>query len=290
MKVGVNNMLTRFTILLMALGIYVNVYGTESDSFPEGWPRLFESKGNQVVVHQPQLTGWENYKTIGAKAAVAVTLKGQKTEYYGAITMEATTAVDFVERMVEMKSLRIVSLIFPNMKSSLSASYEAAVIDALPKNKTLLISLDRILAGLERSKLETKITEVNFEPPPIYYSEQAALLLLFMGEPKFEPIPKVNGLLYAVNTNWDIILELGTSKYYLLNEDNWFVTDDVLNGPWQPAKTLPGALRNLPDDENWANVKKHFPGTRAQKVPKIIVSKEPAELIVTEGTPNFGLS
>ncbi len=282
-------MFTKSTLLLVVLGIYMSANGAESDSSPEGWPRLFESKGSQVVVYQPQLTEWENYKTIRAKAAVAVTLKGQKTEYYGAITMEATTEVDFIERMVEMKSLRIMNLVFPNMKSSLAAKYKATVIDALPKKKTLLISLDRVLAGMEHSKLETKITEVNLEPPPIYYSEQTALLVLFMGEPKFEPIPKVSGLLYAVNTNWDIILELGTSKYYLLNEDSWFVTDDVLDGPWQPAQTLPGALRNLPADENWANVKKRIPGKRARQIPKIIVSKEPAELIVTEGTPTFGL-
>jgi hypothetical protein len=277
------------TLLIMFFSIYLNADGAESDSSQEGWPRLFESKGNQVVVYQPQLTEWENYKTIRAKAAVAVTLKGQKTEYYGAITMEATTVVDFIERIVEMKSLRLTNLIFPNTKPSLALQCKTTVIGALPKNKTLLISLDRVLAGLERSKLETKITEVNFEPPPIYYSEGAALLLLFMGEPKFEPIPKVSGLFYAVNTNWDLILELWTSKYYLLNGDNWFVTNDVLKGPWQPAQTLPGALRNLPADENWANVKKHIPGKRAQQVPKIIVSKEPAELIVTKGTPTFGL-
>ncbi len=59
--------------------------------------------------------------------------------------------MDFVERMVAMKSLRITNLVFPNMKSSLTAKYKATVIDALPKKKMLLISLDRVLAGMERS-------------------------------------------------------------------------------------------------------------------------------------------
>ena len=275
------------TLLIIFFSIYLNADGAESDSSQEGWPRLFESNGNQVVVYQPQLTEWENYKTIRAKAAVAVTLKGQKTEYYGALTMEATTVVDFTERMVEMKSLRLTDQVFPNLSPSLAQQSKTAVIESLPTKKTLLISLDRVLAGLERSKLETKITEVNLEPPPIYYSEQAALLLQFMGEPKFEPIPKISALLYAVNTNWDIILVPGTSKYYLLNEESWLVTDDVLKGSWQPAKTLPGAFNKLPADENWANVKKHIPGKWPEQVPKIIVSKEPAELIVTEGTPNL---
>ena len=171
------------TLLIIFFSIYLNADGAESDSSQEGWPRLFESNGNQVVVYQPQLTEWENYKTIRAKAAVAVTLKGQKTECYGALTMEATTVVDFTERMVEMKSLRLTDQVFPNLSPSLAQQSKTAVIESLPTKKTLLISLDRVLAGLERSKLETKITEVNLEPPPIYYSEQAALLLQFMGEP-----------------------------------------------------------------------------------------------------------
>ncbi len=84
-------MFTRSTLLFVVLGIYMSANGAESDSSPEGWPRLFESKGSQVVVYQPQLSEWENHKTIRAKAAVAVTLQGQKTEYYGAISMEADT-------------------------------------------------------------------------------------------------------------------------------------------------------------------------------------------------------
>jgi len=282
-------MFTRFTLLLVVLCIYMSANGAEPEPFQEGWPRLFASKGSKVVVYQPQLTEWEDYKTIRAKAAVAVTLKGQQKEYYGAISMEADTEVDFVERMVVMKSLRLANQVFPNLKSSLTAKCQTTVIDALPKKKVLLISLDRMLAGMERSKQETKITEVNFEPPPIYHSDQSAILVLFMGEPKFESIPNVTGLLYAVNTNWDIILELGASKYYLLNGDSWFVTEKVLDGPWQSAKKLPGGLANLPADENWANVKKHIPGKQARQVPKIFVSKEPAELILTEGTPNFSL-
>jgi hypothetical protein len=163
------------------------------------------------------------------------------------------------------------------------------VKDALPQDKVLLISLDRVLAGMERSKLETRTTPVNLDPPPIFYSAEPAILVLFMGEPKFEAISGVSGLLYAVNTNWDIILELGSSNYYILNGESWFVTKNVLDGSWQPAGRLPAAFSGLPDDENWKAVKEHIPGKRATQVPKIYVSRKPAELILTRGKTNHGL-
>ncbi|NOR66822.1 MAG: hypothetical protein GQ528_05655, partial [Woeseiaceae bacterium] len=277
------------TLILVTMYLCIGAGAAESEPFKEGWPRLFQTNGSQVVVYQPQLTEWEDHKILRAQAAVAVTLKGQKTEYFGAVSMEADTDVDFVERMVVMKSLRLTRLVFPNLKSSLEKKCQTTVKDALPKDKLLLISLDRLLAGMERSKLETKTTPVNLDPPPIFYSDKATILILFMGEPRFESIAGAPKLLYAVNTNWDIVLELGSSNYYILNGESWFVTRNVLEGPWQPASRLPAAFSSLPDDENWAAVKKSIPGKRATQVPKVIVSQKPAELILTKGKPSFGL-
>ena len=264
------------TLVLVITCLCITAGAAEPEPFKEGWPRLFQTKGSQVVVHQPQLTEWEDHKILRAQAAVAVTLKGQKTEYFGAIYFETGTEVDFVERMVVMKSLRLTKLVFPNVNASTAKECQATVMDALPKDKVMLISLDRVLASMERSKLETRTTPVNLDPPPIFYSDQPAILVLFMGEPKFEAISADAKLLYAVNTNWDIIRTLSSSRYYILNGESWYVTANVLEGPWRPVSRLPAAFFSLPDDENWKAVKEHIPGKQATEVPKVIVSKEPA--------------
>jgi hypothetical protein len=276
-----------FSHLLILFALCLCAGAAEPEPFKEGWPRLFEHKTGQVVVYQPQLTEWKDYQRLSAKAAVAVTLKGQKQETMGAVFIEATTEVDFSGRMVVMKALRLTDQFFPNVKSSVAAQCQKLVNTVLPAKKVVLISLDRVLAGVERSQLEGKVTELNYEPPPILYSEQPAILVQFMGEPKFESVPQVPGLLYAVNTNWDILMELGTSKYYMLNTDHWLVTDDLAKGRWQAAQSLPDAFRGLPEDDNWKDVKKHIPGKRVKQTSKVFISQKPTELIVTQGAPSL---
>ena len=259
----------------------------QEDATDPGWPRKFEAKGNEVVVFQPQLNEWVDYKVLRGKAAAVVQLKGYDQEYYGALDLEADTETDHESRTVLLKNFKVTDSIFPNIEKTLAGKCSKVVQAALPKDKTLLIALDRILAGLEGTKGKAKGVEVNLDPPPIYTSENPAILVLFMGEPKFEEVENVSGLLYAVNTNWDILLEVGSSKYYLLNGENWLVTEDMMKGPWKASWSLPESFSRLPDDENWKAVKQNIPGVKATEVPKVFVSTEPAELIVTEGKPSY---
>ena len=110
---------------------------------------------------------------------------------------------------------------------------------------------------------------------------------MFMGDPRFEEVSGVADLLYAVNTNWDILLEVGTSNYFLLNGRSWLMTKDLVNGPWQAATSLPQSFLKLPADKNWEMVKKYVPGILSEVVPKVLVSYKPAEMILTEGRPNY---
>ncbi len=278
------------TIYLAVVLIFLfasTAFGADQETSGQGWPRMFESKGNKVVVHQPQLDEWEQYELIRGKAAVAVTLKGSEKEYYGALSLEAKTETDFDTRTVLFKDFRITDLYFPNIDEKLATKCSKIVKKALPKNTTMLVSLDRVITGLERTEKLAKGIKVNLEPPPIYQSEEPAILINFMGDPKFESVEKGSGLLFAVNTNWDILLELGSSRYYLLNGESWLVTDDIMKGSWKAAGELPGAFSKLPDDDNWRAVKKNVPGKPAQIIPRVFVSTKPSELILTDGTPSY---
>jgi hypothetical protein len=189
-------MYTRSAILvLVTTCLCLSAGAAESDTFKEGWPRLLQGKGGQVVVYQPQFAEWEDYKILRGQAAVAVTLKGKDTEYFGVLSLETDTDVDYPERMVVMKSLRLTEMVFPDLKSSLALQCRTVVKEVLPQDKVLLISLDRMLAGMERSKIESRITPVNLDPPRIFYSDRPAILVLFMGDHKFEPISRAPGLL-----------------------------------------------------------------------------------------------
>src|SRR5262249_6799757 len=104
--------------------------------------------------------------------------------------------------------------------------------------------------------------------------------------PKLQPV-KDTPLMFAINTNWDMFYEPGTSQYFLLNEQAWLTTADPLNGPWTPVKSLPGSFSKLPDDPNWADAKKAIPGKPATRIPGVFTSTEPAEMILVDGEPTY---
>lgn len=284
-KKGVSSLVS--IIFFSLITLLAGVSFAQEEAADPGWPRMFEANGNKVVVYQPQLDEWVDHEILRAKAAAVVELKGSDEEYYGVLSMEADTETDFESSTVLLKNFQVTQYLFPNVEEELFQKCTKAVKDALPKGKIKHIALDRIIAGLEATKEKAKGVVVNLDPPPIYTSAKPAILVLFMGEPKFEAVENVQELLFAVNTNWDILLEVGSSQYYMLNGESWLVTEDVLKGPWQAAKTLPKSFTKLPDDDNWQAVRKNVPGVKAKEVPEIFVSTEPAELIVTEGTPNY---
>lgn len=264
-----------------------NVAAAQPDQAARGWPRMFENQGNRVVLYQPQLDTWESHTNLSARAAVAVNLKGRDKEIYGALYIEADTETNFDSRMVLLKKFRVTQFNFPNLDQGLAKKARAAITNALPKNKSMLISLDRLLAGLKQTKQKRKGIGVNLDPPPIYYSQTVAILVNFMGEPKFKPVKDVSKLLYAVNTNWDILLEVGTSRYFLLNGASWLVTSDVLKGRWKAAGALPKSFTKIPNSEHWKAVKKNIPGKKAARVPQVFTATKPSELIVTAGKPQY---
>ena len=275
-------------LLVVVAVIFITGVAVQAEGPIMGWPRSYEDGGNKVIVHQPQLDDWKDYTELNGKTAVAVELKGEGKEYYGAITLQAVTETDIDTRIVLLKNIKITDMTFPNIENQLAERCQRAVMSALPVgDQSMTFSLDRVLAGLERTAQQVKAVAINLDPPPIYYNESPAVLVMFMGEPKFETVPGISALLYAVNTNWDIVLEVGTSNYYMLNGRTWLVTKDLVKGPWQAAGTLPESFLKLPDDDNWKAVKENIPGQKASVVPKVLVTTEPAELILANGPPSY---
>jgi len=257
------------------------------DSAALEWPRLFESGKDKVIVHQPQLDAWHDRALLKGRAAITVELSGDAQEYYGVIHLQSATEVDKGTRTVLLNGIEISEITFPNLDGDLAVKSRKAVRSALPEGKQLELSLDRIIAGLEQTEQRTSAVNVSFDPPPIFYSEEPAFLVIFMGEPQFEMVDDVPGLMFAVNTNWDLLMDVASSRYYLLNADHWLVTEDVVKGPWRNTKKLPKSFDKLPKNDDWKVVRAAVPGRAVVNPPKPFVSLKPAEMIVTEGKPSF---
>ena len=101
------------------------------------------------------------------------------------------------------------------------------------------------------------------------------------------PIEKTS-LEFVVNTNWDLFFDKSDSKYYLLDEKRW-LTAAALEGPWTATTKLPKDMSKIPDQPNWAGVKKAIPPPSGATgaAPKVFYSNTPAEIITFKGQPAY---
>lgn len=252
---------------------------------PDAWPQIYQVGGSEIAIYMPQILEWQDFRHLKGTAAVGVKLEGAKEAVFGAVAIEADTIADFEHQVVRIGKRQFSQFRFPELDADGVAKAEALIRSVLKPEAPLEMPLASVTAAVERSDASIAETAVSFEPPPIFYSDSPAILVSFIGEPQLQSATEDNpALMFAVNTNWDVLFDSG--KYYLLAEHQWLVTEDLLKGPWTVAKAVPASFKQLPDDDNWSEVKARLEvpsdGTPA---PRVFASDRPAEILVTTGKP-----
>jgi hypothetical protein len=273
-------------ILLAAALIFCLVCASLAQDL--GWPREKTNAGGTIIYYQPQLDEWKDYRELVGRMAVSIRPKtGQPT--VGVVYLRARTDANLDTRNVVLSQLEITSTRFPSLDQAGAEAMDQLVKTFLSPNVTINISLDRLLAELEEKKQDSEpVVPVKNDPPKIFVSYSAnAVLLLVDGELVRAPIEKTN-LEFVVNTNWDLFFDKGTSKYYLLYEKLW-LTAASLEGPWTTTTKLPADMTKIPDQPNWADVKKAIPpsASAGTTAPKVFYSNVPAEIITFKGKPVY---
>jgi hypothetical protein len=273
------------TVVAVAL-----IFCLVSASFAQdiGWPREKSTVDGTIIYYQPQLDEWKDYRQLEARMAVSIRPKrGQPT--VGVVYLRARTDANLDTRNVVLSQLEITSTRFPSLDEPSAAAMDQLVKTFLSPNVTINISLDRLLAELEEKKQDSEpVVPVKNDPPKIFVSYSSnAILLLVDGEIVRAPIEKTK-LEFVVNTNWDLFFDKSSSKYFLLHEKTW-LTATSLEGPWTTTTKLPADLSKIPDQPNWADVKKAIPppAGAGATVPKVFYSNEPAEIIIFNGKPLY---
>ena len=251
------------------------------------WPRGFSLPSEaQILIFQPQVASWDGQKHLVAMSAVSYVPKGEQKPAMGTIKLEADTSVALAERLVKFSTIKITETSFQTLSKEQVQEIITEVDKAIP-DEDRTISLDRVLAQVDKSMITPKNVEgLKSDPPQIFMSRTPAILVSFDGEPIWSPI-KDNDLKFAVNTNWDFFQYPPTNTYYLRNDATW-LKSTTLGGPWTPAGTLPPSFKKLPaDDDNWKDVVLNLPGKPITHVPKVDVTTTPAELILFDGEPKY---
>jgi hypothetical protein len=246
------------------------------------WPRVFDRNGNHVIVYQPQLKTWQNYRTLVADTAISITPAGQK-QILGVVSWKADTIANVSTRTVFIRNIEVLSSRFPSLPPAEEAETEQRMHQVYP-TMTLTISLDRMIASLQKANTPpVQSIAVSPEVPKILVSTTPAIVLLVNGKPVLAPVQGTE-LQYVVNTNWDLFYD--KSDYYLLNGTTWLKAKE-LAGPWTATMKLPAEMSKLPAGQ-WSEVSKAIPPPAgARPAPKVFFTDRPAELIVFRGAPVY---
>jgi hypothetical protein len=67
---------------------------------PIEWPKEIQHPKGKIVIYQPQIDEWPDYKVVKARSAIAFLPNGETNPHLGIIEMQARTEVDFESRLV----------------------------------------------------------------------------------------------------------------------------------------------------------------------------------------------
>jgi hypothetical protein len=127
--------------------------------------------------------------------------------------------------------------------------------------------------------------------PTIYTSTVSAELIMFKGQPDFQPVVGTQ-LLWAANTTSDVLIDTTNNHYYVLISGRWF-DSAALTGPWNfvPNNALPPDFAHIPPQTPAGAVLPTVAGTpQAHEAAISNTIPQTATIPLTNGptfTPNF---
>jgi hypothetical protein len=268
------------------------------------WPKQINTTNAKIILYQPQPDSLQGNHLYG-RAAVSVTPTG-KDPVFGAVWIDAVLSIDRTDRTYLLVSTRIPNVRFPgqdNIDKSKIDNLKKLLETEIPKWE-IQGSMDELLTSLKANESAEKVSEnLNNDPPEIIFVKKTSVLVLFDGEPVFKDIEN-SSLKRAINTPFLVLQDPKEKTYYLYGSDMWFRTNDVVAGTWVATGEVPRDAKKIQDEiekeaaRNKSNQQKTTgaaasgntgPQGKPQKsvVPDIIIRTKPAELLQSDGEPNF---
>ncbi len=245
------------------------------------WPKEIIKNGTAVILYQPQLESFKG-NILQGRMALSVAPKDEDI-IYGALWFKATLETDLDKRTALLKKIDITKIHFPNFTDTARIVRFTGLLEKEIESWNLLMSLDRILAGLEEAEDLKKISvKLNNKPPDIYFRTTPSMLITIDGDPIINEV-KGEKFDYVVNTPFFIVKK--KKKYFIKGGKFWYVSQDVTKGYEETTKVPKDieefANKNLPENE-LDSISENM-----DKAPELIVVTKPSELISTDGKPEY---
>jgi len=268
-----------FCALLMLVSL-PSVLAQES-----GWPRTLPLEQGTVTIYSLQVDEM-NDDIIHFRAALAYRATAGSEPVFGAGWFESRVEIDSTSRIVHPTDLKVTETRFPDGTDDVQSGLSAVLAQQSP-GWNLDFSVDELEAALKQAEAESMAAQnLNTAPPRIIYRDHPALLISIDGEPVLRAIEN-SPFEAVINTPYPLIFD---GNYYYLNvaRDVWYRAGKA-TGPYRFEANPPAEIATMVNAAKEADAGAEQPAVpiTAASAPEIVVSVEPAELIVTEGPAAF---
>jgi hypothetical protein len=276
------SLLSVFCALLMLVGL-PSILAQESS-----WPRTLPLEQGTVTIYSLQVDEMSD-DIIHFRAALAYRATAGSEPVFGAGWFESRVEIDSSSRIVHPIDLKVTQTRFPDGTDDVHSGLSAVLAQQSP-DWNLDFSVDELEAALKQAEAESMAAQnLNTAPPRIIYRDHPALLISIDGEPVLREIEN-SPYKAVINTPYPLIFDGG--RYYLNAAKGVWYRADKVTGPYQFEASPPAdiaAMVNAAKEADAADAAAEQPAVliTATNAPEIVVSVEPAQLIVTEGPAAF---
>ncbi|MCD4750603.1 MAG: hypothetical protein K8R59_14630 [Thermoanaerobaculales bacterium] len=275
-----------FGTLAIAL-ILMTTIGTAAGDDQRDWPKIVEAVGASITMYQPQIDSWEG-NIFEARAAVSVVKAAGDEPVFGAIWITGHFETNKATRVVRFYEVSIPAARFPDAKEE----QQQKLIDILEEEMddwVYEVDLDRLLPSLDLAAHEdARDAALKHDPPKIIFKDKPAMLVLIDGEPKFQEIEDTK-VQRVVNTPY--VMVKYKKDFFLATDKLWFETRDI-TGSWKQTSNLPKEVAKINEQLKKQREEQPVPQGEDEpkldtRIPEIVVSTVPAELIFIDGEPEL---
>jgi hypothetical protein len=267
------------TLVLVVCSVHL---ANSQDDMPE-WPVELEVRGQNVTIYQPQTESYSGEK-LEARAAFSVDVN--EKPIFGAMWFSCRVVTDKDLRLAEFDELHVDQVKFPEEDQQKLDTF-VDDLNEIFKDVNLSISLDRFLADQEQLAERKEIDlEFNNAAPTVYFETSPAVLVVIDGDPILKDLEK-SSYKYVVNTPFFILSDTNSGTNYLKGGKWWYTSNSITQG-WKYSESIPSEVTKIAD-QAFTEVEEETDSSVVTLTvpPKVILSTKPAELIQTDGEPEF---
>ncbi|MBL7699668.1 MAG: hypothetical protein JNK79_15990 [Chitinophagaceae bacterium] len=268
-------------LLLLTIAIFAGISATFSQN---EWPReITSSDGSKLTVYEPQPESLSGNEMTG-RAAVAYRKTATSEPVFGAILFNATVQ-NTGSGNINVQSFNVTRAKFSGMEDQQQVENFTTKLEEEAPDWNWGMTKAEVEEAVAHEQGTTEAAKFNNAPPKIIYADKPSALVVIDGDPKVsrdknldaDKVVNSPNLIFKENGQWN-----------LYSGGNWYRSTGITSG-WRQNTNLSAKVKSV-NEQVKKQEKENNNGKELETDPKltdIIVTTEPAELIQTNGEPEY---